>query len=216
MREEPHRIAGRLEASLRIPDVPPVGIAVVSHPLPTHGGTMRNPLVAAIARSVAAAGLSVLRFNFRGVGDSTGEWTGGIAEVDDLALAIAEARALAPGLPLALSGFSFGAVTTLRWLARGGHADAVALVGVPLRSVAFQPQELPPVPDGTFIVAAELDQFGTADELRYAYPRARIVTVSGVDHFFGRRHNEVGSLVADEIAGVLGLPGTTRPASGIK
>ena len=208
MREEPRLIAGRLEASLRIPDIAPTAIAVVSHPLPTHGGTMRNPLVAAIARSLAAAGLSVLRFNFRGVGASTGEWTGGFAEVDDLALAIAEARAIAPGLPLALSGFSFGAVTTLRWLASGGHADAVALVGVPLRSVAFQPQELPPVPDGTFIVAAELDQFGTADELRAAYPRARIVRMSGVDHFFGRRHNEVGSLVADAIAGTLGLRAT--------
>ena len=214
MREEPRLVAGRLEASLRIPDAAPLGIAVVSHPLPTHGGTMRNPLVAAIARSLAAAGLSVLRFNFRGVGESTGEWTGGVAEVDDLALAITEARAIAPGLPLALSGFSFGAVTTLRWLASGGHADAVALVGVPLRSVAFQPQELPPVPDGTFIVAAELDQFGTADELRAAYPRARIATLSGVDHFFGRRHNEVGSLVAGEIATALGLPG--QDASRIK
>jgi uncharacterized protein len=188
-----------------MPDGPPRGIAVVSHPLPTHGGTMRNPLVAAIARSLAAAGLYALRFNFRGVGESTGRWTGGLAEVEDLALAVADARVIATGLPLALSGFSFGAVTTLRWLAQGGHADAVALVGVPLRSVAFQPQEPPPVPDGTFIVAAELDQFGTAAELRAAYPRARIVSVPGVDHFFGRRHALVGSLVAERIALDLGL-----------
>jgi len=200
VREEPRRIAGRLEATLRIPDGAPKGIAVVSHPLPTHGGTMRYPLVAAIARAIAGSGLYVIRFNFRGVGESAGEWTGGIVETEDLDLAISEARAIAPGLPLALSGFSFGAVTTLRWLASGGHADAVALVGVPLRSVAFQAQELPAVPDGTFIVAAELDQFGTADELRTAYPHARIVAIPGVDHFFGRRHNEVGAVVADQLA----------------
>jgi alpha/beta superfamily hydrolase len=199
MREEPRRIAGRLEATLRLPDGDPRGIAVVSHPLPTHGGTMRNPLVAGIARAVAAAGLLALRFNFRGVGESAGEWTGGVAEVEDLDLAIAEARELAPALPLALSGFSFGAVTTLRWLANGGHADAVALAGVPLRSVAFEASELPPVPDGTFIVAAELDQFGTAAELRAAYPRARIVEVGGVDHFFGSKRNEVGMLIADQL-----------------
>jgi alpha/beta superfamily hydrolase len=199
MREEPRRIAGRLEATLRVPDGDPRGIAVVSHPLPTHGGTMRNPLVAGIARAVAAAGLLALRFNFRGVGESAGEWTGGVAEVEDLDLAIAEARELAPALPLALSGFSFGAVTTLRWLANGGHADAVALAGVPLRSVAFEASELPPVPDGTFIVAAELDQFGTAAELRAAYPRARIVEVGGVDHFFGSKRNEVGRLIADQL-----------------
>ncbi|MEA2662943.1 MAG: uncharacterized protein QOH08_2515 [Chloroflexota bacterium] len=161
---------------------------------------MRNPLVAGIARSLAAAGLYALRFNFRGVGESAGEWTGGVAEVEDLAEAIAEARAIAPAVPLALSGFSFGAVTTLRWLAGGGRADAVALAGVPLRSVAFQPHELPPVPDGTFIVAAEHDQFGTAAELRAAYPRARIVEVTGVDHFFGDKRNEVGVLIANQVA----------------
>ncbi len=160
---------------------------------------MRNPLVAAIARAIAAAGLYALRFNFRGVGESPGAWTGGFAETEDLDLAIGEARAVAPGLPLALSGFSFGAVTTLRWLANGGRADAVALAGVPLRSVAFQDQDLPPVPDGTFIVAAELDQYGSAEELRAAYPRADIVSVAGVDHFFGRKHNEVGALIADRI-----------------
>ena len=199
MREEARRIADRLEATLRIPDVEPRGIAVISHPLPTHGGTMRNPLVAGIARAVAAEGLYALRFNFRGVGESAGRWTGGIAEVADLDTAIAEARSIAPGLPLALAGFSFGAVTTLRWIAGGGRADAVALAGVPLRSVAFQPEALPAVPDGTFIVAAELDQFGTAAELRAAYPRARIVEVTGVDHFFGDKRNEVGALIAAQL-----------------
>ncbi len=166
---------------------------------------MRNPLVAAIARAIAAKGLYVLRFNFRGVGASSGTWTGGIAETEDLALAISEARSIAPDLPLALSGFSFGAVTTLRWLASGGRAEAVALAGVPLRSVAFQRQELPPVPDGTFIVAAEHDQFGTADELQVAYPRAVVVQVTGVDHFFVGKHDLVGGLIADRIAADLRL-----------
>src|SRR4029077_14087546 len=96
VREEARRIAGRLEATLRIPDGEPRGIAVVSHPLPTHGGTMRNPVVAAIARAIASAGLYALRFTFRGVGGSSGRWTGGLAEVEDLDLAIADARALAP------------------------------------------------------------------------------------------------------------------------
>jgi len=199
LREEPRRIAGHLEGTLRIPDGEPRGIAVVSHPLPTHGGTMRNPLVAGIARAIASAGLYALRFNFRGVGESAGAWTGGVAEVEDLDLAIADARTIAPGRPLALSGFSFGAVTTLRWIASGGRADAVALAGVPLRSVASQPNDLPPVPDGTFIVAAELDQFGSSAELRAAYPRARIVEVKGVDHFFGAKRNEVGALIAAQL-----------------
>lgn len=208
MREQAERIAapvGSLEATLRIPDAAPRAIAVIAHPLPTHGGTMRNPLVAAIARACAERAIYALRFNFRGVGASEGEWTGGPAEVDDLAAAVAHARAAAPGLPLAVAGYSFGAIITLRWIADGGRPDAYALAGLPLRSVGFAAHELPPVPDGAFIVAAELDQFGTAADLRAAYPRAEIVEVAGVDHFFPRRHGEVGALIAGHLVTALGL-----------
>jgi len=59
------------------------------------------------------------------------------------------------------------------------------------------------VPDGTFIVAAENDQFGTAAELRAALPQARIAEVKGVDHFFVSKRDEVGQLVADELVRAL-------------
>jgi alpha/beta superfamily hydrolase len=203
MREEATRIAGRLEATLRIPDVAPRGVVVVAHPLPTHGGTMRNPLVAALARAVADRGFNALRFNFRGVGASAGEWTGGREEWRDVADAVAHAREVAAGKPVGLTAYSFGAYQTLRWLEQGGRLDAIALVGVPLRSVDLSRQALPPVPDGTFIVAAEKDQFGTAAELRAALPRARIAEVKGVDHFFVGKRDEVGKLVADELARAL-------------
>lgn len=203
MREEAVRIAGRLEGTLRIPDDRPRAIVVVAHPLPTHGGTMRNPLVASLARAVAGRGFYALRFNFRSVGESEGQWTGGAEEWRDVGDAVAEARRIAPGLPVGIAAYSFGAVMTLLWLAGGGEVDGVALVGVPVRSVNLDPQLIPPVPDGTFIVAAERDQFGTADELRAAYPHARIASVPGVDHFFMGKRDEVGRLVADELARAL-------------
>ncbi|MBI3521709.1 MAG: alpha/beta hydrolase [Chloroflexi bacterium] len=200
MREEPQRIDGRLEGTLRVPDVEPRAIVVVAHALPTHGGTMRNPLIATIARACAERGCLALRFNFRGVEGSAGVWTNGRDEPSDVAAAVAHARSLAPGLPLGVSGYSFGALVTLRWLEQGGHPDAVALAGVPLRSVSLAQEGLPPVPDGTFIVAAEDDQFGTASELRARYPAARIHEIKGVDHFFPGRHREVGAAIADELA----------------
>jgi len=206
MREEAARIDDRLEATLRIPDVAPTAIVVIAHPLPTHGGTMRNPLVAAIARACAERGWYALRFNFRGVGESEGEWTGGRAETDDLATAVDHARSFAPALPLGLVGYSFGAFQVLAYLARGGTADAVALVGVGTKDVNSAPRVLPEVPVGTFIVAAENDQFGTAAELRAEVPRARIAVVSGVDHFFVGKRDEVGRLVAEELARVLPVP----------
>jgi uncharacterized protein len=195
--------AGKLEALLDEPSGAPRAAVVFAHPLPTHGGTMRNPLVAALARAVAGRGLYALRFNFRGVGESDGEWTGGVDEWRDVGAAADEARRIAPGLPLGVTAFSFGARMTLRWLAEGGRAEGVALVGVPLRGPEQEPLPLPSVPDGTFIVAAERDQFGTAAELRAAVPRARIAEVRGADHFFVGQRDEVGRLVADELARAL-------------
>jgi alpha/beta superfamily hydrolase len=199
MREEAQRIAGRLEGTLRIPDLAPTAIVVIAHPLPTHGGTMRNPLIASLARAVAERGWYALRFNFRGVGGSAGEWSMGREEPADLAAAVDHARTVAPSLPVGVIGFSFGAVTLLRWIAMGGGPDAYALLGLPLRSVTETSRELPAVPPGALIVNGEHDEFGTADELRRAYPEARVLEVSGADHFFTGKRDEVGRIVTDNM-----------------
>lgn len=204
MREEAQRIDGRLEGTLRIPDGPARAIVVVAHPLPTHGGEMRNPLVAGIARACAERGWYALRFNFRGVGGSSGTWSGGRDEALDVAAAVAHARGSAPGLPLGLVGYSFGALMSLRWLSRGGQTDALVLVGLPLRSVNGGDNDIAPVPDGTVIVAAQRDQFGTAAELRARFPRAAVMEVNGADHFFVGQRDELQRLVTDALARRLG------------
>lgn len=204
MREEAQRIDGRLEGTLRVPDATPRAIVVIAHPLPTHGGEMRNPLIAGIARACAERGWYALRFNFRGVGASAGTWTDGHEEADDVDAAVAHARGLAPALPLGLVGYSFGALMVLRHLSRGGRADGVVLVGLPLRSVTGRDNDLPPVPDGTFIVAAERDQFGTAAELRERFPRALIAEVRGADHFFIGHRDEMARLVTEQLGRTLG------------
>src|SRR5439155_4436617 len=114
-----------------------------------------------------------------------------------------------------LVGYSFGAFQVLAYLERGGLADAVALVGVGTKDVSFAPRALPRIPEGTFIVAAGNDQFGSAEELRAAVPHARIATVTGGDRFFVGQRDEVAALVAGELARVRPvpshLPGALRP-----
>ena len=204
MREEPQRIDGRLEGSLRVPDGEPRAIVVIAHPLPTHGGEMRNPLVAGIARACAERGWDALRFNFRGVGASDGTWTGGRDEAEDVGAAVAHARGIAATRPVGLVGYSFGALMALRWTSRGGHVDALVLVGLPLRSVNGGENDLPPVADDTCIVAAERDQFGTPAELRERFPGARIAAIRGADHFFVGHREELQRLVTEELARTLG------------
>lgn len=204
MREEAQRIDDRLEGTLRVPDTEPRAIVVIAHPLPTHGGEMRNPLVAGIARACAQRGWYALRFNFRSVGNSAGTWTGGRDEADDVGAAVAHARGIAPTLPLGLVGYSFGALMALRWLSLGGRTDALVLVGLPLRSVIGRDNDLPHVPDRTFIVAGARDQFGTAVELRERLPRARIAEMRDTDHFFVGHRDELQRLVTEELARTLG------------
>lgn len=207
MKEEPQRIAGRLEGTLRIPDAAPSAIVVIAHPLPTHGGTMRNPLMATLARAAADRGWYALRFNFRGVGASGGSWSGGREEHHDLADAVAHARGLAAGLPLAVVGFSFGALATLRWIASGGRPDAYALLGLPLRSETREPRtDLPPVPSGALVVNGEHDEFATADEIRRTYPQARVVAIAGSDHFFTGHRDEAARVAMDHLALALASP----------
>jgi alpha/beta superfamily hydrolase len=204
VREEAQRIDARLEGTLRVPDGQARAIVVIAHPLPTHGGEMRNPLVAGIARACAERGWYALRFNFRGVGKSAGTWSGGRDEAEDVGAAVEHARGVAPGLPLGVVGYSFGALMALRWLSGGGRTDALVLVGLPLRSVSGKENDIAPVPDGTVIAAAERDQFGTAAELRARYPRADLIEVKGADHFFVGQRDELQRHVTDALARRLG------------
>lgn len=192
MREERQRIAGRLEATLRVPDVPATAIVVIAHPLPTHGGSMRNPLIAALARAAADRGWYALRFNFRGVGESAGTWSGGEMEHLDLADAVSHARDI--DLPVGVVGFSFGAATILRWLATGGQADALVLLGLPLD------RKLPPVPAGAVVINGDRDEFGAAAEVRRRSPQAIVIAVPDSDHFFTGKRDQVARIVMEQLA----------------
>ena len=107
--------AGRLEALLEEPeDGEPREAALVCHPHPQHGGTMHNKAVYRIARGLRSAGAVVLRFNYRGVNLSEGEYAHGEGELEDARAALAYLRGRYPGLPFTLAGFSFGSRIALR------------------------------------------------------------------------------------------------------
>ena len=90
--------AGKLEALLEEPeDRDPSHAVLVCHPHPQHGGTMHNKVVYRIARGLRRAGAVVLRFNYRGVNLSEGEYDHGIGEMEDARAALALLRSRYPG-----------------------------------------------------------------------------------------------------------------------
>ncbi|HYJ23881.1 MAG TPA: alpha/beta hydrolase [Acidimicrobiia bacterium] len=168
----------------------PVGAVVFCHPHPQQGGTMMAPLMVAVTTRLVERGFSVLRFNFRGIGASTGKHDHGKAEVIDVAAAVKSAHET--GLAIHLSGWSFGAGTALRWLS--GQQDPIPYAGI-APSPEDLPDDLPPGPKR--IVVGTRDQVVDVEQIRAYAERLSIdLLLTPGDHFFHGRGKKIGELVA--------------------
>lgn len=174
--------AGVIECAIDEPASAPNGVAVICHPHPQHGGTMDNKVVQTLARVFVQLGLRSVRFNFRGVGSSQGQWDEGRGEVDDALAVIAAHREAA--LPCVLAGFSFGGYVA----AEASHrlppeAKPARLV---LIAPSTQKQQVPAVPEGTLVVHGEADDVvPLSATLDWARPQTLpVIVIPGAGHFF--------------------------------
>lgn len=180
---------GALEASLREPEGAARGAAVVCHPHPLHGGTMHTKAVFRAAQALNDAGLRALRFNFRGVGASTGEWDEGVGERDDARTALDWLARESRGLPLVMGGFSFGSRIGLEV---GVSDERVrALVGMGVTVELFDYDFLAETSKPVLIVQGEQDEFGAGalarETLEPMGGHVTVAVVPGAGHFFHDR-----------------------------
>jgi uncharacterized protein len=199
--------AGNLEGIAHLPDAAPRAIAVVAHPLPTMGGTMENKIVTTLAKTFAELGFAALRFNFRGVGNSAGQFDSGNGEVEDALAIVRHAREEYGHLPLILSGFSFGGYVQAR-AAQHLHPQAHRLVLVAPavgRSVpSFENSTgMPHVPHNTLLIHGELDEVvALTDVMDWARPQhLPIVVLPEAGHFFHGRLHQIKQLVLEDFQG---------------
>ncbi len=164
---------------------------------------MNNRVIYRAAKGAMEAGAAALRFNFRGVGSSTGTYDKGRGEGHDVASLLDWLQSRYPGLPLALAGFSFGAWVGLRIGCHDQRVRALVGLGLPLDSYDFDflVDNLKP---SLFIVGTR-DEFCPRDKMeqvaRHLPPASNVVWVDGADHFFTRQVDRVQSLVRDFLAG---------------
>jgi uncharacterized protein len=180
-----HGHAGQIEAAYHEPAGEPRGIAIVAHPHPLFGGTMDNKVVQTLARAFCELGHVAVRFNFRGVGGSSGAWDEGRGETDDVLSVVHVAREKFGHLPLTLAGFSFGGFVQAR-AARRLHPKMLVLV-----APAVSRFDVPEVAPGTLVVHGEEDEVvPLKDLLDWARPQGQpVLVVPGGEHFFhGRLH----------------------------
>jgi alpha/beta superfamily hydrolase len=184
-----------LEAEYSVP-ADARGAVVLAHPHPQQGGSMRSLVTSELFRSLPAAGIATLRFNFRGVEGSEGVHGGGTDERFDVVAAIDRLREITPVDPLVLAGWSFGADVA----ASVGDARLAGwfLIAPPLRVLPADQFVVGDDPRPKLLAVPEHDMFRPPDSAREATSRwknARIEAVAGADHFFVGRTAKVSSLL---------------------
>jgi hypothetical protein len=191
---------GDLEATLKEPSGAARGAAVICHPHPLHGGTMHTKAVYRAAQALNEVGLATLRFNFRGVGTSTGSFDEGVGEQDDLRAAIDWLSDQYPTLPLVVGGFSFGSMVALTVGAADERVDALLGLGLPVElddryDFAFLAETSKPI----LIVQGEHDQFGAGEavaaKLAPLGAHVTVVRVPGADHFFADQLDQLRAAI---------------------
>ncbi|MBI5006817.1 MAG: alpha/beta hydrolase [Nitrosomonadales bacterium] len=191
--------AGQLEGLVHMPDDIPCALAIVAHPLPTMGGNMDNKVAVMLAKTFAEMGCVAVRFNFRGVGASEGEFSGGDGEEQDLVdVAHYAQEQFGEELPLLLSGFSFGGYVAARAAQRLKPQHLV------LAAPAVGRFAMPAVSPDTLVIHGEHDDVvPLADALDWARPQhLPIVVLPQAEHFFHGRLTQLRDIVKRHFSGV--------------
>ena len=179
---------GHLEALLREPTVLPRGAVVMCHPHPNYGGTMHTKAVYRGAEALSDVGFVALRFNFRGVGASTGSYDGGIGEENDVLDALNWLQAEYPGLPLIVGGFSFGSLVGMRVGAADSRVLGLFGMGLPINLERYDYSFLSGMEKPVLVVQGERDEFGTGEEAAELITglgeHIRLVRIPDSDHYF--------------------------------
>jgi alpha/beta superfamily hydrolase len=149
--------AGRLEGRYKHSKVPRAPIALILHPNPQRGGTMNNKISYSLFQAFSEQGFSTLRFNFRGVGRSQGEFAYGEGELSDAAAALDWLQSVNPGASnVWVGGFSFGAWIGMQLLMRRPEIHGYVSISPPANIYDFN--FLAPCPNEGLIVQGDKDQ----------------------------------------------------------
>ena len=175
---------------------------VICHPHPQYGGDMDNAVVCAVAGALQEVGYATLRFNFRGVGRSSGAYGGGVAEIDDARAAVRYVSEQTGAIGIALAGYSFGAVVALQAGATLGQVHRLIAVAPPL--AFFSLDSIAQCTKEKLFIIGDHDEFCSVSKLgqeldRVSEPK-RLRVLPGADHFFFGHEKAVAAAITDFVA----------------
>ena len=193
---------GRLEGRYHPIDDKAAPIALILHPHPQYGGTMNNPVTYNLHYAFRDLGFTVLRFNFRGVGRSQGEFDQGIGELSDAASALDYLQSMHEGASACwVAGFSFGAWIGMQLLMRRPEINGFISVAPPANMYDFS--FLAPCPSSGLIINGEADRIVPMDDVVKLSDKLKAQkgitithkTVPEANHFFEKGMDEMLGVV---------------------
>lgn len=160
-------------------------VAIICHPHPLFSGTMHNKVVTTLARTFKDLGLHTVRFNFRGVGKSTGKFDNGIGELDDLFSIIKWVQDVCPNSPIWLAGFSFGSYIAAK---ASTQMTVEQLVCVAPPVINFAMHTLPPITCPWIVVQGDQDGVVSPEAVfewvEKVERKPELIRMEGAGHFF--------------------------------
>ncbi len=185
--------AGLLECILDQPtEINTLNVAIVCHPHPLHGGTMGNKVVTTLSRTLQELGMPVIRFNFRGIGQSEGGYANTVGELEDLYAVMDWVQKEYPQHNIWLAGFSFGSFISAKAASQRKVAQLIS-VAPPVQNFDFK--NIPFISCPWVVVQGEEDEVvpsGLVFEwLASRAEKPRLIRFPGIGHFF---HGHLTSL----------------------
>ena len=170
---------------------------VITHPHPQYGGTMNNPVVETVQSAYKQHGYATLRFNFRGVGGSQGNFDNGLGEQDDVRAAISYVENMDVSA-IDLAGYSFGA-----WVNTGVVTDSrtsirsMLMISPPVGFVEFE--TVTAINCLKLVVTGNRDDIAPVNQIRDLIPiwnpEAQFEIIGGCDHFYSGHLDRLQSIL---------------------
>ena len=176
---------------------------VITHPHPLYGGAMNNPVVETIQSAYQQNGYATLRFNFRGVGGSQGNFDNGRGELDDVRAAIAYVEHMDVNA-VDLAGYSFGAWVNAGVAAESGASIAsMMMVSPPVGFIEFENRNA--LGCLKLVVTGSRDEIAPPDQIRDLLPAwnpdAQFEIIDGCDHFYMGHIDKLQSILTSFLQG---------------
>ncbi|PKN77118.1 MAG: hypothetical protein CVU52_01870 [Deltaproteobacteria bacterium HGW-Deltaproteobacteria-10] len=172
---------------------------VICHPHSLMGGSMHNNVVQAIQVAFAAEKYSTLRFNFRGVGQSTGSYDEGRGEQEDI-LAVCKYFQSIGISKITFAGYSFGSWVGSKIIERGDYPFAATIfISPPISYFDFNFTILANKID--MIVCGNKDQFCDIGILKEQVNNVNLnlKIIPYTDHFFIEKEEELINILRSTI-----------------